>query len=238
MYIPLLPQYVPTSWVPGVDLSDKNLNHSETQYSLMKAIIDGHHHDDEIDTKTLADSTFFSLTHMGSGSGFDADKIDGLDFSDLVVAVLPVGSIIGFKGTDAQIPTGWKICDGGGGTTDFRDRFIIGAGGAYALGWTGGPGAYNGTITPTGSVTVGAHTLITAEIPSHVHSYTEYYCPITGQGYNYSGTCAHGVTSRSIPIGNQSSGGGSHGHTGSSISFTVVDPRPLYYALYLIKKVS
>jgi hypothetical protein len=219
MYIPPLPLYDVTSWVPGVALSGKNLNHAELQYPMMKAIIDGHHHDDEIDTKALADSTFFSLTHMGSGSSFDADKIDDQHFSDLVASVLPVGSIIWFKGTDAEIPTGWKICNGQTGTSDYRDRFIIGAGGAYAVGWTGGPATYNGTFTPTGSVTVGAHTLTTAELPVHYHTFTEYsQTTNNNQGDTPGGyTC---YTTGSASINNQNEGGGgSHGHPGSTEDF-------------------
>jgi len=37
-----------------------------------------------------------------------------------------------------EAPTGWLICDGRPGTPDLRDRFIIGAGGAWAVTQTGG----------------------------------------------------------------------------------------------------
>jgi hypothetical protein len=214
----------------------------ETQYSTMEAIINAHHHDDEIDTKAVADATFFSTSLMGHGSGFDADKVDGLHVADILAEVLPVGSIIWFKGTDAEIPTGWKICTGQAGTSDFRDRFVIGAGGSYAVGSTGGPATWNGTITPTGSATVGDHQLTISELPGHTHTYSEYY--FYG-GNRWAGSpppvqtqyVLGAPTNRNITTDAMTTGDGSHGHAGSSISFSGVDPRPPYYSLYLIKKV-
>jgi hypothetical protein len=179
---------------------------------------------------------------MGSGSGFDADLLDGLELSDIIANVLPINSIIWFSGTDAQIPTGWHICDGGGGTIDHRDRFVIGAGGAYTVGTAYGVGTWNGTITPTGSVAVGAHILTTAELPVHGHSYDDYsneFSRNRNQVTPLNAYCATTTSTVSRDINNQDEGGGgSHGHIGSSISFTAIDPRPLWYSLYMIKKVA
>jgi hypothetical protein len=154
---------------------------------------------------------------------------------------MPIGAIMIWKGTDADVPTGWHICDGGtyGGyaTPDLRDRFVKGAGGDYAVNSTGGPATWNGTITPTGTVTVGDHVLTNAELPVHSHSYTEYHNPVarsSGSGSGYPNVDSYWDS----PVGEQSTGGGSHGHTGSSIAFSGVDPRPLYYALYYIMKVA
>lgn len=36
------------------------------------------------------------------------------------------------------IPPGWALCDGANGTPDLRDRFVVGSGGQYAEGNTGG----------------------------------------------------------------------------------------------------
>jgi hypothetical protein len=36
--------------------------------------------------------------------------------------------------TRAEIPEGWAACDGTGGTPDLREKWIIGAGGSYAVG--------------------------------------------------------------------------------------------------------
>lgn len=41
---------------------------------------------------------------------------------------IPVGGIIMWSGTIANIPTGWALCNGSNGTPDLRNRFIAGAG--------------------------------------------------------------------------------------------------------------
>lgn len=50
----------------------------------------------------------------------------------------PSGIISMWKGAIADIPAGWQLCDGTGGTPDLRDKFIIGAGLTYPVGNTGG----------------------------------------------------------------------------------------------------
>jgi len=228
-----------TSWAVTDELSGAAFNWIETQWVLAKADADLHEHNSRYYTKTSADATFFALT-TSVALGMDADKIDGSHFSDLVSSVMPVGSIMVWSGTDGTVPSGWHICDGGTyggyGTPDLRDRFVIGGGGPFVVGSTGGPATYNGTITPTGSVTIGNHQLSTAEIPSHVHSYTEYYGRKIGNTTAYGGY-VWDVGSSTASINNQDEGGdGAHGHTGSTASFTGIDPRPLYYSLYYIMK--
>ena len=52
---------------------------------------------------------------------------------------IPVGGIIMWSGSVANIPSGWKLCDGNNGTPNLSGRFIIGAGSAtYTPGATGG----------------------------------------------------------------------------------------------------
>jgi microcystin-dependent protein len=70
---------------------------------------------------------------------------------------LPRGVIVMWSGSIASIPSGWALCDGSNGTPDLRDRFIVGAGGSYNVGNTGG------------EMTV---TLTTAHMPSHNHGAT------------------------------------------------------------------
>lgn len=48
------------------------------------------------------------------------------------------GIIVMWSGSIGSIPTGWRLCDGTGGTPDLRDRFIVGAGSTYAVNATGG----------------------------------------------------------------------------------------------------
>ncbi len=49
---------------------------------------------------------------------------------------IPVGTIVMYNGDTA--PTGWALCDGGGGRPDLRDKFVIGSGSSYSRGATGG----------------------------------------------------------------------------------------------------
>jgi microcystin-dependent protein len=69
--------------------------------------------------------------------------------------LVPPGGIIMWSGAINDIPVGWALCDGSNGTPDLRDRFIVGAGGSYDVGNTGGASSV---------------TLDISQIPSHSHS--------------------------------------------------------------------
>ena len=71
--------------------------------------------------------------------------------------LLPTGVIVMWSGAANAIPAGWALCDGGSGRPDLRGRFIVGAGGNYSVGGTGGEEK---------------HALTAAEMPSHSHSTT------------------------------------------------------------------
>ncbi len=71
------------------------------------------------------------------------------------------GMIVGWNGTIASIPAGWKLCDGANGTPDLRDKMILGEG------TTAGSG---GTVSPSGALT--AHTNHTVTQPS-AHTVTQ-----------------------------------------------------------------
>jgi hypothetical protein len=90
------------------------------------------------------------------------------------------GMIVLWSGTTVTIPTGWRLCDGGGGTPDLRDRFVIGAGNTYPVGGTGGTKdatlvSHSHTISSS-SANAGnhAHTISgnTGGGGSHSHTYT------------------------------------------------------------------
>jgi hypothetical protein len=51
-------------------------------------------------------------------------------------SALPAGTVAMWSG--ATIPDGWTLCNGSDGTPDLRDRFVLGAGGSYSVGNTGG----------------------------------------------------------------------------------------------------
>jgi hypothetical protein len=68
-----------------------------------------------------------------------------------------------WSGSIASIPSGWVLCDGGSGTPDLRNRFIVGAGSTYGVGATGG----------TADAVVVSHThTATSTDSGHVHNTT------------------------------------------------------------------
>jgi len=88
------------------------------------------------------------------------NKLDGLTAStaDLNTAAshyVPSGGIIMWSGSIGGIPSGWSLCDGGNGTPDLRDRFVVGAGGSYGVNATGGQNSVQ---------------LTEGQMPSHDHS--------------------------------------------------------------------
>jgi hypothetical protein len=76
---------------------------------------------------------------------------------------VPTGAIMMWSGSIASIPSGWLLCNGASGTPDLRDRFVVGAGSAYAVAATGG----------SADAVVVSHThtaTSTVADPGHVHS--------------------------------------------------------------------
>ena len=68
------------------------------------------------------------------------------------------GQIILWYGDASKVPAGWALCDGNGGRPNLKDRFVVGAGGSYRKGDTGG--AMEVTLTAN-------------EMPSHVHKVSD-----------------------------------------------------------------
>jgi len=75
---------------------------------------------------------------------------------------IPLGGIILWSGSASTVPAGWALCNGqtayGTVTPNLTDRFVIGAGGSYGAGATGG--ATNVTLNIN-------------QIPPHSHSYED-----------------------------------------------------------------
>ena len=72
------------------------------------------------------------------------------------IPAIPAGLICIWSGTLANIPTGWALCDGGGGRPNLIDKFVKGIATA---------GTNPGTLGGAASVTLTA-----SQIPSHKHS--------------------------------------------------------------------
>lgn len=216
--------------------SAEAMNHIEGQWTSINALIVVHNHDDRYHSKALADSTFFSTSFY---TGCDADLLDGNHLSVIVQEIMPIGAIMAwYQGT---IPTGWYACDGsahnGYTTPNLVEMFVPGAGGSYNPGDAVGSSTWNGTFTPTASITIGDHQLTTDELPVHSHGYSETRNNksiwINGGGTQYPRDFWEGTTD----IEEQATGNGTHNHTsGSSITLNAVDTRPSLYAVYFIMK--
>jgi microcystin-dependent protein len=227
------------AWADTDELTGAAFNHIEGQWAAAKIDIDAHNHDTRYYTKTLADTTFFSTSYY---TGFDADKVDGQHLSDLVASILPVGAIMIWSREVADLPAEWKKCDGttyGGVTTpNLQDRIVIGAGSTYAIGATGG--AFSTAIS--GTITIGGHAVIAAEMPIHTHSYTDQSDSAASLYKYYAGSGRAGSeTYQSLNTGYAGytdAATGKHDHPGSTITFDPLDCTPPYRALYYIMKVS
>jgi microcystin-dependent protein len=104
-----------------------------------------------------------------------------------IVTEIPSGMIVLWSGSVASVPTGWYLCNGSNGTPDLRGKFIIGAGGSYSPGATGG----NATVT-----------LSVSNLPAHNHDFS-----VSGPT----------VVSGSIAMSGTTDSAGSHTHTTSTV---------------------
>ena len=102
---------------------------------------------------------------LQTSAGLTLQTLDNLypilQTSTSTASPIPTGVITMWSGSTGSIPTGWALCNGGNGTPDLRDRFVIAAGSAYAVGATGGSAdaiVVSHTHTATSTVTDPGHT--------------------------------------------------------------------------------
>ncbi len=179
------------------------------------------------------------------------------DAHALATSAIPRGVIVMWSGAAAAIPAGWALCDGGtytapDGTSvttpDLRDRFIVGAGGSYAVGATGGEATHVLTVDE-----MPAHTHSVASAGSHTHTATmEFGHSHAVQGLVSGNTTINQGTGPEKTVAAQMTSGntlgtkdyppsigsaGSHRHTLSSTGGGAAhENRPPYYALCFIMK--
>jgi len=60
------------------------------------------------------------------------------------------GIIMLWSGAAGDIPAGWILCNGAGGSPDLRNKFVVGAGDTYAPGASGGDINHTHTFTGAG----------------------------------------------------------------------------------------
>jgi len=151
--------------------------------------------------------------------------LEGLEVpGDPTPTNLPIGGIIMWNGSVATIPAYFSLCDGDNGTPDLTDRFVIGAGGAYAPDASGGLATHNHTIPNTGAA------------GSHTHSFSgnsggpsgAAVAAITGSG-GASSTHTHSLSGSTGPDGS---------HTHSVPNAGPASNLPPYYALCFIMRTS
>lgn len=85
---------------------------------------------------------------LGDNTAGNTNPPDAETFSQLFTnatqakeAAVPVGGIILWAGTEANVPEGWFLCNGSNNTPDLRDRFVVGSddlNSVYKTGISGG----------------------------------------------------------------------------------------------------
>lgn len=125
---------------------------------------------------------------------------------------LPTGIISMWSGSVGSIPAGWQICDGTNGTPNLYDRFIVGAGSAYAVGSSGG---------------VETVTLSLSQIPGHQHSGTT---NAENAAHTHSGsTSTDGLHGHAIVVtAGNSTGPNAATSNGAQVSTAVTEPEGLH----------
>ena len=155
---------------------------------------------------------------------------DAVNFGQLA------GMIVMWSGAVASIPAGWSLCDGTNGTPDLRGRFIVGAGGSYAVGATGGAETVTLTAAQIPQHTHSAGTLATTEAGLHSHVTNLYTA--TG-GISQGGSVGFASDKAGSQYEALSAGAHIHpitGSTGNAGSGEAHENRPPYYALCFIRK--
>lgn len=110
--------------------------------------------------KTLSDFAMGGLDGYDTIKAYIDKKLGELNQDKEQPGTIPIGGIIAWSGS--SIPDGWAICDGNQGTPNLSGKFILGSGGDYALGDSGGQS----------EVTLGENNL-----PAHSHELKDYYYP-------------------------------------------------------------
>lgn len=174
---------------------------------------------------------------------------------------VPAGGIIMWSGSTGSIPSGWFLCNGSNGTPDLRNRFVVGAGGSYGVGATGGADSvtlstsqmpahsHSGSTSSAGSH---SHTFsgTTSTIGDHTHDEYHYSTNGSGDGVGPGASCCGGTVkdggintgpagSHSHTFSGTTNSTGAHTHTvsvGNTGGGASHENRPPYYALAYIMK--
>ncbi len=144
--------------------------------------------------------------------------------------MVPRGAIVMWSGPLADIPPGWALCDGNNGTPDLRDRFIVSAGGGYAVGATGGQ---NQVALGINEIPSHAHSVSIANDGSHKHTLYGTWQTTGGGWITFMGTTASPQSLEVIDNGGTHSHACTIGNNGGGLQH---ENRPPYFALAFIMK--
>ncbi|MBA7578726.1 hypothetical protein ES708_20591 [subsurface metagenome] len=151
-----------------------------------------------------------------------------------VIGGAPSDIIVMWPRPIADIPLGWHLCDGAGDTPDLRGRFIVGAGGSYAIGNTGGAASVTLTINQIPSH---YHSIAHTHTIAHTHSYAVEVDGVTWHHLAGGGAWQMSWGSRTTDGSSAAnSGGSSAANSGSRGGSTSHENRPPFYALAFIMK--
>jgi hypothetical protein len=170
------------------------------------------------------------------------------DLDLLTARVIPVGAIIMWSGAIADIPAGWKLCNGGNfirsdtgevqQAPNLQNRFVVGAGDSYAPGESGGDNFSTGATTSAGAHT---HTISGTATSAGAHNHGGSTGAPSATNTLTEGDAVFGATSAhthtiSTSGAHQHSLVGSAASAGAHTHNITLNVRPAYYALaYLIK---
>ncbi|XOF35104.1 MAG: hypothetical protein ACL93V_07400 [Candidatus Electrothrix sp. YB6] len=152
--------------------------------------------------------------------------------------IMPKGGIIMWSGAADAIPPGWALCNGRNGTPDLRDRFIVGAGGAYPVQATGGEEA---VALTEDNMPQHRHEITVSKDGSHRHSteLVRHYRSFLGGGGDDCPLKNQQQDNRDQTCSSATSETGEHAHTAECRPAGAGRPhenRPPYYALFFIMK--
>lgn len=148
---------------------------------------------------------------------------------------VPAGVVCMWSGTQADIPDGWALCDGQDGRPDLRGRFIVGAGGDYAAGATGGAAMVTLSLDQMPEHSHGGAVTIEAA-GNHRHEYNQGGTRPAPTG---SGNAVRNAASKGVQTGDA----GEHEHS-ASLSIESAgggaahENLPPYFALCFIIKIN
>ncbi|MGL5389083.1 MAG: tail fiber protein [Serratia sp. (in: enterobacteria)] len=180
---------------------------------------------------------------LATYSGLIVSEANGLSIAP--AQIFRKGMIMMFAGVKNELPPGWAFCDGGSGTPDLRDRFIVMAGTKFTE--KGDGTTSTGSATVTGTVNVAETKLTIAQIPKHSH-------PVELNSFKYITEASGAGELRSLRVhryGSDSDGwtatvntdytGSDQGHKHTATMATsshshTISAIPPYYALAFIMK--